>query len=98
MHYIFNHSWIVEVLLALPGVVLVMLAVLLGVCGEVTVHVVGQDGLGVVGWGGARGGTCHKKHKPITMIINHNFIRPSGISTLGGRLAVPKWTANSCAT
>ena len=36
----FNHSWIVEVL-ALLGVVLVMVAVLLGVRGEVTVHVVG---------------------------------------------------------
>ena len=31
MHYIFNHIWIVEVLLALPGVDLVMVAVLLGV-------------------------------------------------------------------
>ena len=29
MHYIFNHSWIVEVLLALPGVVLVMVVVFL---------------------------------------------------------------------
>ena len=41
MHYIFNHSWIVEVLFALPGVVLEMVAVLLGVLGEVMVHVVG---------------------------------------------------------
>ena len=41
MHYIFNHKWIVEVLLALPGVVLVMVSVLLGVIGEVMVHVVG---------------------------------------------------------
>ena len=41
MHYIFNHSWIVEVLLALPGMVLVMVVVLLGVPGEVAVHVVG---------------------------------------------------------
>ena len=39
MHYIFNHSWSVEVLLAIPGVVLVRVMVLLGVCGEVTVHV-----------------------------------------------------------
>ena len=38
MHYIFNQSWIVEVLLALPGVVLVVVAVLLGVRGEVMVH------------------------------------------------------------
>ena len=37
----FNHSWIVEVLLALPGVEMVMVAVLLGVRGELTVHVVG---------------------------------------------------------
>ena len=41
MHYFLNHSWIVEVLLALPGVVLVMVAVLLGVRCEVRVHVVG---------------------------------------------------------
>ena len=41
MHYVFNHSGIVEVLLALPGVVLVMVAVSLGILGEVTVHVVG---------------------------------------------------------
>ena len=36
----FNHTWIVEVLLALPGVVLVMVSVLPGVIGEVLVHVV----------------------------------------------------------
>ena len=43
MHYISNHKWIVDVLLALPGVVLVMVmvSVLLGVIGEVRVHVVG---------------------------------------------------------
>ena len=41
MHYIFNHGGIVEVLLTLLGVVLVMVAVSLGVLGEVTVHVVG---------------------------------------------------------
>ena len=42
MHYICNHSWIVEVLLALPGVRMVMVVVvLLGVRSEVTVHVVG---------------------------------------------------------
>ena len=41
MHYIFNHSWIVEVLLALPGVSgMVLVAVMLAVLGEVTVHVV----------------------------------------------------------
>ena len=38
--YIFNHKWIVEVLLALPGVVLVMVSVLMGVS-EVMVYVVG---------------------------------------------------------
>ena len=43
MHYIFNHKWIVEVLLALPGVVLVMVSVLLGVIGGV-----------MVGWGGGK--------------------------------------------
>ena len=37
MHYIFNHKWIVKVLLALPGVVLVMVSVLLDVIGEVMV-------------------------------------------------------------
>ena len=40
MHYIFNNRWIMEVLLALPGVVLVMVSVLMGVIGEVVVHVV----------------------------------------------------------
>ena len=40
MHYILNHKWIVEVLLALPGVVLVTVPVLLGVIGEVLIHVV----------------------------------------------------------
>ena len=39
MHYILNHKWIVEILLALPGAVLVMVSVLLGVIGEVLVHV-----------------------------------------------------------
>ena len=39
MHSIFNYKWIVEVLLALPRVVLVMVSVLLGVIGEVIVHV-----------------------------------------------------------
>ena len=41
MHYIFSDKWIVEVLLALPGVVLVKALLLLGVIGEVMVHVVG---------------------------------------------------------
>ena len=41
MHDIFNHKWLAEVLLALLGVVLVMASVLLGVIGEVLVHVVG---------------------------------------------------------
>ena len=41
MHDISNHKWLVEVLLALLGVVLVMVSVLLGVIGEVLVHVVG---------------------------------------------------------
>ena len=41
MHYIFNHKWIVEVLFALPGVVLVMVLMLMDVLGEVLVHVVG---------------------------------------------------------
>ena len=40
-------------------------------------------GLSVVGWRGARGGTRHTRHKPIPIIINHNFTRPSSISTLG---------------
>ena len=55
MRYIFNHKWIVEVLLALPGLVLVMVAVLLGVIGEVMVHVVGyRVGLSVVGCDGGK--------------------------------------------
>ena len=37
----FNHIWLVEVLLALPGVVLVIVSVLPGVIGEVLIHVVG---------------------------------------------------------
>ena len=41
MHDILNHKWFVEVLLALLGVVLVTVSVLLGVIGEVLVHVVG---------------------------------------------------------
>ena len=45
MHDIFNHKWLVEVLLAaaaaLLGVVLVMVLALLDVIGEVLVHVVG---------------------------------------------------------
>ena len=36
-----NYTWLVKVLLALLGVVLVMVSVLLGVIGEVLVHVVG---------------------------------------------------------
>ena len=40
-HDIFNHKWLVEVLLALLGVVLVMVSVLLGVIGEVLEHIVG---------------------------------------------------------
>ena len=46
MHYIFNHSWIVEVLLALMVWYRLMVAVLLGVCGEMMVLVVGT-GVGV---------------------------------------------------
>ena len=59
--YIFNHKWIVEVLLALPGVVLVMVSVLLGVIGEVMVHVVGYGGVecGWVGWGQEVGHVIH---------------------------------------
>ena len=51
MHYIFNHSWIVEVLLPLPGAELVMVAVLLGVLGEVTLPVAAPGG-------GNGGGKC----------------------------------------
>ena len=43
-----------------------------------------------IGWGwislggaGARGGTRHTQHKPISIIINNKFIRPSAISLLG---------------
>ena len=43
-----------------------------------------------IGWGwvwlsgaGARVGTRHTRHKPIPIIINHKFTRPSSISTLG---------------
>ena len=38
MHDIYNPKWLVEVMLALRGVVLVMVSVLLGVIGEVLVH------------------------------------------------------------
>ena len=40
-------------------------------------------GLRVVGRVGARGGTRHSWHKPISIIINHKFTIPSYISTLG---------------
>ena len=40
-------------------------------------------GLSVVGWVGARGGTRHSWHNPISIIINHKFTIPSSISTLG---------------
>ena len=40
-------------------------------------------GLNVVGWGWARGRTHHTQHKPISIVINHKFIRPSAISMLG---------------
>ena len=85
MQYIFNHKWIVEVLLALPGVVLVMVSVLLGVIGEVMVHVVGYGGVecGWVGRGQGVGHVIYGWHKPIPIIINHKFTRPSSISTLG---------------
>ena len=36
-----------------------------------------------VGWVGARGGTNHSWHKPISIIINNKFTIPSSISTLG---------------
>ena len=36
-----------------------------------------------LGWAGARGGTRHIWHKPISITINHKFTRPSAISTLG---------------
>ena len=48
-------------------------AVLLGVRGEVTVHVVGYLGLNVVGWGrGKRWDTSYTQHKPISIVINSN--------------------------
>ena len=40
----------------------------------------------MVGWldgAGSRGGTRHTRHKPISIIINHKFITPPAISTLG---------------
>ena len=52
-------------------------------------------GLRVVEWVGARDGTCPSWHKPISIIIIHNFTILLSISTL---LAQPKWTVNSCAT
>ena len=45
MHDIFDHKWLVEVLLTLLGVVLVMVSVLLGVIGEVYGTCCG------IGWG-----------------------------------------------
>ena len=38
--------------------------------------------VGLGGWR-ARGGTRHTRHKPISIIINHKFITPPAISTLG---------------
>ena len=40
-------------------------------------------GFSVVGWAGTRGGTRHTWHRPIPIIINNKFTRPSSISTLG---------------
>ena len=40
------------------------------------------DGVGM-DEAGARGGTRHTQHKPISIIINHKFLRQSAISTLG---------------
>ena len=37
----------------------------------------------MVGCDGARGGTRRTWHKPIPIIINHKFTRPSSISMLG---------------
>ena len=36
-----------------------------------------------LGGAGARGGTRHTQHKPISIVIDHKFIRPSAISMLG---------------
>ena len=59
----FNHKWLVEVLLALLGVVLVMVSVLLGVIGEVLVHVVGYrmgiESAWLGGWGQEVGHVIH---------------------------------------
>ena len=44
------------------------------------------DGVGIglwLGGVGARGGIRHTHHKPISIITNNKFIRPSAISTLG---------------
>ena len=99
MHYIFNHSCIVEVFLALPWmsehalhfnhrtlycgalpcVVLVLVAVLLGVCGEVMVHVLGKGAW--VGWGQEVGHVIHSTNSSIK--IDYEIIRPLAISTLG---------------
>ena len=83
----FNHNWIVEVLLALPGVVL-------NGVGIACCYWWGDGTCCAIGWGwvwlgGAeeRGGTRHTRHKPISIIINHEFTGPSLISTLGDSLS-----------
>ena len=50
-------------------------------------------GLSVIGWGGARGGTRHTRNKPIPIIINHKFSRPSSISTFGLAEVSRLWSA-----
>ena len=79
-------KWIVEVLLALPGVVLVIYNGI-GVDGCFWWGDGTCCGLGWawvwLGGAGARGGTRHTRHKPIPIIINNKFTRPSAISTLG---------------
>ena len=40
-------------------------------------------GFGVVGWDERTGGTRQTLHKPISIIINHKFTRPTSICTLG---------------
>ena len=83
---IFNHSWIVEVLSCCEHYL-----VWYGNGSDVAGCSWWGDGTCCgIGWGwvwlggaGARGGTRHTRHKPISIIINHKFIRPSAISMLG---------------
>ena len=71
---------------------IVVVAVLLGVRGDVL-----WDGVGL-GGAGAKGGTCHTQYKPISIIINHKFIRLYEQFLSWGTSRSAKMDSQFCAT